>query len=173
MINMLIKRADLIIHKLLVWIVFLQHTEELDNVGILFVSQLGIWDYLPKKQYPYVRAEPVKVTGVRTGYSWAEGLRTDRLYRQNIQPEYDRDGQLVCSVESSTIQCSHSYCWKTMLEVKKWECQRCQLTCCCLFASDLFGAGSSTSFKLDNRSCQKGRGGGIYTASGQENRHVI
>jgi hypothetical protein len=34
-----IERANLIIHKLLGWFVFLQQTKELDNVGILFVSQ--------------------------------------------------------------------------------------------------------------------------------------
>lgn len=36
---MIIERAaNLIIHKLLVWIIFLQQTKELDNVGILFVT---------------------------------------------------------------------------------------------------------------------------------------
>ena len=39
MINKVLRRANLIIHELLVWIVFLQQTEELDNVGILFDSQ--------------------------------------------------------------------------------------------------------------------------------------
>ena len=39
--NKMKERANLIIHSLLVWIVFLQQTKELDNVGILFVhSQL-------------------------------------------------------------------------------------------------------------------------------------
>ena len=35
--NKMKERANLIIHSLLVWIVFLQQTKELDNVGILFV----------------------------------------------------------------------------------------------------------------------------------------
>lgn len=35
---MMIERANLIIHKLLLWIVFLQQTKELDNVGILLVQ---------------------------------------------------------------------------------------------------------------------------------------
>ena len=101
-----IERANLvtylIIHKLLRRIVFLQQTKELDNVGILFITvQLAI----PRNK---VSLRPCRTCEDTTRWlslkyykrAWgAGGLRTGRLYRQNIQPEYDKDDRLVYLLE--------------------------------------------------------------------------